>query len=137
MPELGGPRAVPCQMAEPYLALRSAALLFALAAAGGVLMLLIRLRGAPRPPTLIAMVHGLVAAAGLTLLLYFGTLHAIPALAWAAAGVFVAAAAIGLWLNVRFHAQDRPLPVAGILVHAAVALVAFALLVVAVLRPPA
>jgi hypothetical protein len=124
-------------MTEPYLALRTAALLFGLAAAGGVLMLVIRLRGAPRPPTLIAMIHGLVAAAGLTLLLYFGFLHGIPALAKAAAAVFVVAATIGLWLNVRFHAQQQPLPVGGILVHAFVAVSAFALLLLAVVRPPA
>lgn len=122
-------------MIEPFLALKTATVLFGLAAVGGVLMLLIRLRGAPRPPTLIAMIHGLVAAAGLTLLVYFGAVHGIPDLAKAAAGVFALAAVGGLWLNVKFHANQLPLPIAGILVHAAIAVTAFGLLLLAVLRP--
>jgi hypothetical protein len=124
------------RMTEPLLALKTATVLFGLAAAGGVLMLLIRLRGAPRPPSLIAMVHGLVAASGLTLLIYFGATTSIPSLAKAATAVFLVAALGGLWLNVRFHSNMLPLPVAGILGHAAVAVTGFVLLVLAVLNNP-
>ena len=122
-------------MAEPLLALKTAAVLFGLAAVGGVLMLVIRLRGAPRPPTLIAMVHGLVAGAGLTLLVYFGATTSIPSMAKAATAAFLVAALGGAWLNVKFHANLQPLPVAGILGHAVVAVIGFVLLVLAVLSP--
>lgn len=122
-------------MTEPLLALKTAVVLFGLAAAGGVLMLLIRLRGAPRPPSLIAMIHGLMAGAGLTLLIYFGVTTSIPDKAKAAVAVFLLAALGGVWLNVKYHSNLQPLPVAGILAHAAVAVAGFVLLVLAVLSP--
>lgn len=112
-------------------ALRTAAVLFGLAALGGILMLLIRLRGAPRPPTLIAMVHGLVAAAGLTLLVYFAIATTIPPLAKVATGILLAAALGGVFLNVRFHSQLQPLPIPLVLVHGLVAVSGFVVLVYA------
>jgi hypothetical protein len=120
---------------EPLLALQTATALFGLAALGGVLMAVLRFRGAPRPPSSIAMVHGLVAAAGLTLLLYFGATKGIPALAQVAAGVFLVAALLGLWLNIQYHSKLQPLPIPVMVLHAVVAVTGFALLLVAVLQP--
>ena len=120
---------------EPLLALQTATVLFGLAALGGVLMAVLRFRGAPRPPSSIAMVHGLVAAAGLTLLLYFGATKGIPPLAQAATGVFLVAALGGLYLNIQFHSKLQPLPIPVMLLHALIAVVGFVLLLVAVLQP--
>ncbi len=63
--------------------MKTATILLALTAAGGLLMAIIRFGGADRPPSWIAMLHGLLAGAGLTLLLYAGLTSGIPGLAWA------------------------------------------------------
>ena len=46
-----------------------ALVLFALAALGGVTMAAIRFRGAERPPTALALLHGVLAAAGIIVLI--------------------------------------------------------------------
>jgi hypothetical protein len=117
-------------------ALRTAAALFGLAAIGGIVMTLIRLRGAPRPPTLIAMIHGALAAAGLTLLIYFGVATGIPDLTRIATGILLVAAAGGTFLAVRYHAQLQPLPVPIVLLHGLLAVAGFVVLVLS-LRTPA
>ena len=45
--------------------MQAAAILFGLAALGGLVMAFLRWSGAPRPPDWLAMGHGLLAAAGL------------------------------------------------------------------------
>lgn len=117
---------------DPQIALQTAVVLLAVTAAGGVLMVLIRVRGAPRPPTLIAMVHGLLAGAALTLILFTWWQSGIPELAKIAVGVLLLAAVGGVVLNVRYHAQLQPLPVSFMLGHAAVAVTGFVLLALAV-----
>ena len=120
---------------EPLLALQTAAVLFGIAAGGGLVMAVIRLRGAPRPPSSLAMLHGLLAAAGLTLLLYFAATRGIPSLAQAAAGVLLVAALGGAWLNLQFHSKLQALPIPVMLLHAVLAAIGFVLLLIAVLRP--
>src|SRR5205085_11053773 len=58
------------RMMEAQLMLRTAVVLLALTAAGGLLMAGIRFSGRPQPPNWIAMLHGLLAGSGITLVLY-------------------------------------------------------------------
>lgn len=112
--------------------MQAAAILFGLAAVGGVVMALIRWSGAPRPPDWLAMGHGLLAAAGLTLLIQAAVTVGLPVLAQASLGLFVLAALGGAFINLRYHAKQLPLPKAWIVVHASLAVVAYAVLLLAV-----
>jgi len=102
--------------------------LLALTAVGGIVMAVMRFSGADRPPSWLAMLHGLLAGAGLTLLLYAGFALGIPRLAWAGTALLVLAALGGLYLNLNFHDKRVPLPKPVIIVHAVLAVVGFALI---------
>jgi len=119
------------------LMMQTATVLFAIAAIGGAAMAVIRFSGKPRPPTWLAMVHGLIAAAALTLLVYAYFAAGLPGLAAAALVLFVIAAIGGAVLNLAYHWQQLPLPKWLVLVHAAVAVVGFLLLLGAVIGTPA
>lgn len=108
--------------------LDASSVLFLLTALGGLVMAAIRFKGRRNPPSWLAMVHGLLAAAGLTLLVYAVLAGDAPGGAVIAAILFLAAAAGGVVLNLVYHLRDRPLPKGLTLVHAALATVAFALL---------
>jgi hypothetical protein len=114
--------------------LQTAAVLFAVAAAGGLLMTAIRLKGAPRPPSSLAMLHGLLAGAGLTLVLYPALTVGIPGGAWFGLVLLVAAAAGGLVLNLRYHDKQIALPIWLVMVHAGIAVVGFLFLAIAAWR---
>ena len=101
--------------------LRTAIVLLGLTGAGGLLMAGIRFNGKPHPPSWLAMLHGLLAAGGLTLLLYAGIAAQMPALAWFGLGLLLLAAMGGMVLNLRYHWKDRELAAWLVLVHAAVA----------------
>ncbi|WP_395407567.1 hypothetical protein ACHMW6_13290 [Pseudoduganella sp. UC29_106] len=58
--------------------LTSSSVLLGLAALGGLLMVLIRLGKKTNPPHWLAMVHGFIAAAGVTLLCYVALFAPIP-----------------------------------------------------------
>lgn len=111
--------------------MQAAAILFGISALGGLLMAFIRWRGAPRPPHWLAMTHGLLAAAGLTLLIHAAVTARIPPLAQLSLGLFVVAALGGVWLNLRYHVNDIPLPKGIIVGHALLAVLAYALLLLA------
>ncbi len=108
-----------------------ALILFALAAIGGVVLAVIRLRGS-NPPTALALVHGAAAAAGLVAL-------ALPLLngglgsgaATLALGLFVVAA-LGGFVLFAAHLRGTLLSVPLMFIHAVVAVVAFGSLLVAV-----
>lgn len=103
-----------------------AAVLFALAAVGGLALAVLRLRGRPLP-TSAALIHGGAAAAGLVALAYavfVSDLHAGVPLA-----LFVIAA-LGGFVLFAFHLLRKPIPVPAMAVHAGVAVVAFGLLLV-------
>jgi hypothetical protein len=104
------------------------AIFLGLAALGGLAMLVIRLGGAPRPPTWIALGHGLIAAIGVVLLAYAAYDAGIPQHAQIALGIFVAAALGGAVLFFGYHLKERPLPVPFILVHGLIALSGLGLL---------
>jgi hypothetical protein len=113
--------------------LQAAAGLFTLAALGGVVMAAIRFGGKRNPPAWLAMVHGLLAAAGITLLAYAAVTGPIPASALLAVLLFLLAAGGGAVLSLAYKWKQLLLPAWLVLVHAVLAVVAYVLLLLAVL----
>ena len=111
-----------------------AAVLFALAALGGLTMVAIRLSGTPRPPTWLALGHGAIAAMGLIVLIYTAATEPIPTIVFAALGCFVLAAAGGVTIFALFHLREKPLPIPLVLGHGAIAVTAFVLLLVGIFQ---
>jgi hypothetical protein len=109
----------------------TALVLFGIAAVGGLVMVTMVLRGAPRPPLALALLHGALAAAGLVALILVGP--GAPSMARTALVVFLVAALGGFYLIAQ-HLQTKPLPVPVVLIHAAVAVVAFLILLATVLK---
>lgn len=116
---------------ESILFLKTVCVLVAITAVGGLAMAGMRFAGKPQPPTWLAMLHGLLAGAALTLLLYAYFTVGLPALAAWALLLFVLAAAGGVYLNLNFHWKMLPLPMGIIIGHAGVAVIGFVLLLVA------
>lgn len=116
---------------EPLLIMKTASVLLALAAVGGLTMAGIRFAGKPQPPIWLAMGHGFLSAAAVTLLAYAYFTVGLPALAGWALLLFLVAAAGGAFLNLNYHWKLLPLPMGIIAVHAAIAVVGFALLLAA------
>ena len=116
---------------EPVLIMKTASVLLALAALGGLGMAGIRFAGKPQPPIWLAMAHGFLSAAALTLLLYAWFTVGLPALASWALVLFLLAAAGGAFLNLNYHWKMLPLPKGMIVGHAGVAVVGFGLLLAA------
>src|SRR5688572_10625075 len=116
---------------EPVLIMKTASVLLALAALGGLSMAGIRFAGKPQPPAWLAMLHGLLSAAALTLLLYAWFTVGLPALASWALLLFLVAAAGGAFLNLNYHWKMLPLPKGMIVGHAGIAVVGFGLLLAA------
>jgi|SRR3954447_19166079 hypothetical protein len=116
---------------EPALILKTATVLLALGALGGLVMAGVRFAGQPHPPAWLAMLHGSLAAAALTLLIYAAVTIGLPALALGALILFLIAAAGGTVLNLGYHWKMLALPKWLIVVHAGIAVVGFALLVIA------
>ena len=122
---------------QPLHMLQTAALLLGVAALGGIVMTIVRLRGAPRPPSSLAMVHGLLAAAALTLLLYAWYTVGLPSLAKLATLILGAAALGGTFINIQYHSKLQPLPIPLVLVHAALAVGGFVALILSLQQTPA
>jgi hypothetical protein len=108
--------------------LQTAACLFALAALGGLVMAGIRFGAKRNPPVWLTMGHGLLAASALTLLAYATFVLVVPSMAKLALGLFVVAALGGAIMNLNYQWKQRPLPAGLLVVHALVAVTAFALL---------
>lgn len=113
---------------DPDLILKTATVLLGLTALGGLLMAAIRFAGADRPPSWLAMAHGLLAASGLTLLLYDAFTAGVPRSVWIGIALLVLAALGGAYLNLAFHAKLRPVPKNIIVVHALLAIAGFGLI---------
>ncbi len=105
--------------------------LLAIAAAGGLVMAGIRFMGDHSPPAPLAMLHGFLAAAAITLLIYAAATVGLPGMALVAVLLFLLAAAGGAILNLNYHWKQLPLPKWLIIVHASAAVVGFVLLVAA------
>ena len=116
---------------EPTLMMQTATGLLAVSAAGGVTMAVIRFGGKPHPPTWLAMLHGFLSAAALTLLTYACFTVGLPGMAQLALVLFFIAAAGGAFMNLNFHWKMLPLPKGIILIHAGIAICGFLLLVIA------
>jgi hypothetical protein len=106
--------------------LNIAILLFALSAAGGLLLATLHFRGKNRPWPL-AILHGLLAATGLVILLVALAGGGAPEHAKLAAILFVAAA-LGGFLLFAYHLQKKTLPSLVVVIHAAMAVTAFVIL---------
>jgi glucose uptake protein GlcU len=113
---------------DPAALLKTAVILLGLTAAGGIVMAALRFSGHDRPPSWLAMLHGLLAASGLTLLLYAAFTAGVARMVWVGIALLVLAALGGLFLNLAYHDKKLPLPKAIVVVHAAIAVVGYALL---------
>ena len=116
---------------EPGSILLASTVLLAIAAAGGLVMAGIRFVGDRSPPPALAMVHGFLAGAAITLLLYAAATVGLPGMALVALALFLGAAGGGAILNLNYHWKQLPLPKWLVVVHASAAVVGFALLVAA------
>src|SRR5262245_41615928 len=110
---------------EPLHSMQTAAWLLGIAAAGGLVMAGIRFSGAPHPPTWLAMLHGLLAAAALTLLLYAWATVGVPSGVKLAVLFLVVAAIGGVAMNLLYHWRLLPLPKSWVVVHALLAVAGF------------
>jgi FtsH-binding integral membrane protein len=119
------------------LMLRTACALLALGAIGGVGMAAIRFTRGVNPPAAFAMAHGLLAAAGITLLAYADFTGPVPSLAWISLVLLLAAAGIGAWLNLAYQWRQRTIPAGLTFVHIGAAVAGFLCLLVAALTPMA
>lgn len=109
-----------------------ALILFAIAALGGITLATLQISKGRAPVTL-AVLHGLLAAAGLVLLIIEIVQTQLGGLPLIAAILFAAAALGGLFLFAT-HLRSRPLPKPIIFIHGGVAVTAFVILLVSVLR---
>jgi len=109
-----------------------AAVLFAIAAVGGLFMAYIHFKQNRNPPGAIAALHGLLAATAL-LVLIWAVLQsgATSFIAWAL-GLFVVTALGGFFL-VSFHLRKLRLPSPVVVIHALVAVAAFLLLLAGIM----
>jgi hypothetical protein len=107
-----------------------AAIVLGLAALGGLTMVAIRLGGAPRPPTWLALGHGAIAVIGVVLLAYAAVSPGIPQLAQVALGLIVLAALGGAAIFLLYHLKSLPLPIPMVLGHGLLALAGLTLLLV-------
>lgn len=107
-----------------------ALILFAVAALGGVYMATSRIRHERNPPVPVAVVHGLAAATGLILLLIHVFGAGFPGLPTVSAVLFVVAA-LGGFILISNHAKGRLIPKPLVGVHAAAAVIGFVLLFIA------
>jgi len=119
---------------EPNLSMQVAAVLLGIGALGGLVMAGIRFSGKPRPPSSLAMLHGVLAAAGLTLLIYAALTVGIPQLAQVALGILFLAALGGTAINLLYHSKMLPLPKSWVIGHASVAVVGYLLLLASIFR---
>jgi hypothetical protein len=116
---------------DSMMMLRTAVVIFAIAAGGGLLMAGIRFLGKRNPPAWLAMLHGLLAAAGLTLVIYAGYTGDLPSLARIGGALLLLAAIGGAFLNLRYQWKQALLPSMIVVAHAGLAIAGFACLVVA------
>lgn len=115
---------------DPQTMLRTAIVLLAITALGGLLMAGLRFSGHPQPPSAVAMLHGLLAASGLTLILYAAFTSGLPGGGWTGLVLLLVAVLGGLVLNLGYHWKREPLPIWLVLVHAALAAIGLVVLAI-------
>ncbi len=119
---------------EAMLMVRTAAVLLVITALGGLAMAGIRFGGDKQPPAWLAMLHGLLAGAALTLLAYAFFTVGLPGTASLGLLLLVLAALGGVYLNLAFHWKQVLLPKGIVIVHALLAVVGFVLVLLAAFR---
>ncbi|MCI4568959.1 hypothetical protein [Lysobacter sp. CFH 32150] len=117
--------------------LQVATILLGITALGGLLMAGIRFATKTNPPAWLAMLHGLLAASGLTLLIYAICMMSVPSLAILALLLFLAAASGGAVMSLVYKWHQRLLPAWLVIAHAITAAIAFTLLAVVAFASPA
>ncbi len=118
---------------EPLLVMQTATGLLVITALGGLAMAGIRFAGNTNPPSWLAMLHGFLAGAAVTLLLYAALTVGLPRMAVWALVLFLLAAAGGVFMNLGYQLKNLPLPKAVVIGHAVIAIVGFLLLLIATL----
>lgn len=114
--------------------IQTATALLCAAALGGILMAGMRFRGIPHPPAWLAMGHGFMAAAGLTLLTYAALTTGLPVMAWVALGFLAIAAVGGVAMNLLYHNKQLALPIPLMVLHALLAVTSLVLLLTLLCR---
>jgi hypothetical protein len=109
-----------------------AAVLFALAALGGIIVATLHLKKNDAPISL-ALVHGLAAAVGLVLLIIAVTQMPSAGLAGVALAIFIIAA-LGGFVLFAMHLAKKSLPRGLIFLHGLAAVVAFIILLIGLSR---
>lgn len=102
--------------------------LFTVAALGGIAMAAIRLGGGNNPPAWLAMLHGMLGAAGLTLLAFAMFTASLPGTATIGGLLILLAALGGAYMNLAFHWHGRLLPKGLVFGHALLAVAGYVLL---------
>lgn len=106
----------------------TALIVFALAAVGGLVLLRLHVKHDDAPLGLAAL-HGLLAATGLVLLLWFVLQNGASGLLWASVALFVVAA-LGGFVLITKHLRGESLPNGLMYGHGGAAVVAFILLLI-------
>jgi glucose uptake protein GlcU len=107
--------------------IRTAVVLLAIGALGGVVMTVVRLSKNLNPPSWLAMLHGFLAGAGATLFLYAALTAGIPSLAKVGLAFLLIAALGGVVLNLKYHWERVLLPRGLMIGHALLAVIGFIL----------
>lgn len=102
---------------------------FVAAALSGVFLGAVRFKKDANPPMGAALVHGVLAAAGLVLVWEHAIGHAFPGVMTLSAALFLVAA-LGGFLLFFLHLKDRLIPAGVVMVHAVAAVAGFVLLLV-------
>ena len=95
---------------EPLLVMQTATWLLVITALGGLAMAGIRFGRDRNPPSWLAMLHGFLAAAAVTLLLYAALTVGLPRMAVWALVLFLLAAAGGVVLNLGYQLRNLQCP---------------------------
>ncbi len=111
--------------------LQIATYVFALTALGGIIMGWVRFSTGKNPASWLAMAHGFLAAAGVTLLAYAVFVLSAPAMALVSLLLFLGGSVGGIVLNLYYHLKEKPLPKGIVALHAAMSILAFVLLYMA------
>ncbi|MFL6228451.1 MAG: hypothetical protein ACJ741_06695 [Pyrinomonadaceae bacterium] len=109
----------------------TAAILFAVAALGGLAMAAMRLSGRELPPMGLAIVHGLFAASGLVALIVALVGHGFTLVPTLALLGFLGAALGGFYLF-SLHLRRQALPVSAVVGHGLFAVASFVVLLAAI-----